>query len=103
MIRLQIDAEHYELDDALRQRVEDKLGELDTYMSSLDQGHVTVSWDGGPGEQTRVRAQVWGRGRRFEASDTDRDATTAVDRTHHKLATQIRREHGKEIAARDGR
>ena len=103
MMKIQIDGDGYELDDSLRERVEDKIGGLDRYMNSLDRGHVTVSWDGGPGEETCVRAQVWGPGHRFEASDTDRDPVTAVDRTHHELETQIRREHDKELSKRDRR
>lgn len=101
MIELQIDSDGYDLDDALRQRIRDRIGGVDRYMDSLDSGHVTLSWEGGTGEQTRVSAQVWGAGHRFEASDTDRDAVTAVDRTHHELETQIRREHGKELSRRD--
>lgn len=103
MIELEIDSHDYDLDDDLRQRINDKIGGLDTYMNTLDRGHVTVSWDGGHGERTEVRAQVSGPGHRFEGSDTDRDAVTAVDQTHHKLETQIRREHGKQISERDHR
>lgn len=103
MIELQIDGDKYDLDDDLRQRVRDEIGGLDRYLDSLDGGHVTLSWEGGTGELTRVSAQVWGGGHRFEASDTDRVAVTAVDRTHHELETQIRREHGKKISGSDHR
>ncbi|MBG7604861.1 MAG: ribosome-associated translation inhibitor RaiA [Actinobacteria bacterium] len=103
MIRLQIDTEGYDLDQDLKTRIEDHIGGLDEYMDSLDRGHVTVSWEGGTNEQTRIRAQVWGPGHKFEASDTDWNATTAVDQAGHKLATQIRRQHGKEISERDRR
>lgn len=103
MIKLEIDAAGYDLDDELRQQIEDKFGVLDKYLDSLASGHVTVSWDGGKDEETVVRAQVRGPGHHFEASDTDRDPTTAVDKAHHKLETQIRREHGKEITERDRR
>ena len=101
MIELQIDADGYDLDADLRQRISDKIGALDTYLDSLDTGHVTVSWGGDKRAETAIRAQVRGPGHHFEASDIDRDPTTAVDRTHHKLETQIRREHGKEISERD--
>lgn len=101
MIQIQIDAHGYDLDDDLRRRVEEKFGGLDRYMNTLDRGHVTTSWEGGVGERTRVSAQVSGGGHHFEASDTDRDAMTAFDRTHHELETQIRREHDKEISSRD--
>jgi ribosomal subunit interface protein len=103
VIKLEIDSSGYDLDDDLRQRIEDKFGGLDTCLDSLATGHVTVSWDGGKGEETAVRAQVRGPGHHFEASDSDRDPTTAVDKTHHQLETQIRREHGKEISERDPR
>lgn len=103
MIKLEIDGDGYDATDDLKQRVQDKIGKLDEYMSSLDRGHVTVSWEGGKNEQTKVRAQVWGPGHRFEASDTDWHAVTAVDKTHHELETQIRRQHGKELSERDHR
>ena len=101
MIELEIAAEHYDLDKDLKDRIESHIGGLDEYMDSLDRGHVTVSWEGGPNEQTMVRAQVWGPGHKFEASDTDWHAITAVDKSSHKLETQIRRQHGKEISERD--
>ncbi len=101
MIQLQIDGDGYDLDDDLRRHIEDKIGGLHRFMNTLDRGHVTVSWEGGAGERTKVSAQVWGGGHRFEASDTDRDAVTAVNRAYHELETQIRRKDGKEIAARD--
>lgn len=101
MIKLQIDTEGYDLPSDLKSRIEEKMGGLDEYMNSLDRGHVTVSWEGGPNEQTKIRAQVWGPGHKFEGSDTDWHAVTAVDQTQHKLETQIRREHGKEISERD--
>ena len=101
VIKLTVDGDKYDIGDDLRSRIEDNFGGLDKYLNSLDRGHVTVAWEGGPNEQTSVRAQVWGPGHRFEAADTDRQATTAVDKTHHKLETQIRREHGKEISERD--
>ena len=101
MIKLQIDTEGYDLSTDLKSRIEEKMGGLDEYMNILDRGHVTVSWEGGPNEQTKIRAQVWGPGHTFEGSDTDWHPVTAVDRTQHKLETQIRREHGKELSARD--
>jgi ribosomal subunit interface protein len=101
VIRLEIDTEGYDLDKDLKTRIQDKIGGLDEYMNSLDRGHVTVSWEGGQNEQTKIRAQVWGPGHKFESSDTDWHATTAVDQASHKLETQIRRQHGKEISDRD--
>ena len=101
VIRLEIDTEGYDLDKDLKTRIEDKIGGLDEYMNNLDRGHVTISWEGGPNEQTRVRAQVWGPGHKFEASDTDWHSEKAVDQAQHKLETQIRRQHGKEISERD--
>jgi ribosomal subunit interface protein len=103
MIRLQIESEGYDVDDGLRSRIQDKLGDLDTYLAALDRGHVVLSWDGRSGGETRVRAQLSGPGHHFEASDTHRDAATAVDRTRHRLEAQIRREHDKEISQRDRR
>jgi len=100
-IKLTIDGDKYDIGDDLRSRIEGKIGGLDEYMNSLDRGHVAVAWEGGPNEQTSVRAQVWGPGDKFEASDTDWHATTAVDMAHHKLETQIRRKHGKDISERD--
>jgi len=98
MIELKIDGQGYELDDGLKDEIHVKIGELDEHMESLQSGHVTVSWEGGKDEQTKIHAQLWGSGHRFEASDIDRIAMAAVDRTGHKLATQIRREHRKDVA-----
>ena len=103
MIRLEIGTEDYDLDSDLKSRIEDKIGGLDEYMDTLDEGHVTVSWEGGPNEQTRVRAQVWGPGHKFEGSDTDWKPVTAIDKTRQKLETQIRRAHQKQISERDRR
>ncbi|MCL1600151.1 MAG: ribosome-associated translation inhibitor RaiA [Actinomycetia bacterium] len=98
---MEIDTEHYDLSDDLKQRIQDKIAGLDEYMDTLDRGHVTVSWEGGPNEQTRIRAEVWGPGQRFDASDTDWKAITAIDKTHSKLESQIRRVHEKSISKRD--
>jgi ribosomal subunit interface protein len=101
MIKLEIDAESYDLDSDLKRRIEDRIGGLDEFMDTLDKGHVTVSWVGGPHEQTRVRAQVWGPGQKFEGSDTDWKPVKAIDQTRQKLESQIRREHRKQISERD--
>jgi ribosomal subunit interface protein len=101
MIKLEIGTEDYDLDSDLKKRIEDRIGGLDEYMDALDEGHVTVSWEGGPNEQTRVRAQVWGPGHKFEGSDTDWTPVTAIDKTRQKLETQIRRARGKRIDERD--
>jgi ribosomal subunit interface protein len=100
MIELEIDGDGYALDDRTRDDIELKIGGLDAHMESLQHGHVTVSWEGGPNEQTKVSAHIWGSGHRFDASDVDRNALIAVDNACNKLATQIRREHRKEVAKR---
>lgn len=101
MIKLEIDVEDYELSDDLKERLQDRIGGLDEFMNTLDEGHVTVAWEGGPNEETRVSAQVWGGGHKFEASDVDWKGVTAVDKTRSKLESQIRKSHGKEISERD--
>ena len=101
MIKLEIDTEGYDLSDELRARIEDRIGGLDEFMNTLERGHVTVSWEGGPNEQTRIRAQVSGPGNEFDASDTDWKPMTAVDKTRSKLESQIREAHGKAIDERD--
>ena len=98
---MEIDTEHYDLSDDLKQRIQSKIAGLDEFMDTLDRGHVTVSWEGGPNEQTRIRAQVWGPGHQFDASDTDWKAITAIDKTHSELESQIRRAHEKSISERD--
>jgi ribosomal subunit interface protein len=98
---MEIDTEHYDLSDDLKQRIQDKIAGLDEYMDTLDRGHVTVSWEGGPNEQTRIRAQVSGPGHQFDASDTDWKAETAIDKTHSELESQIRRVHEETISKRD--
>ncbi len=102
MIKLEIDADSYDLDSALKSRIEDRIGGLDEFMDTLDEGHVTVSWEGGGrNEQTKIRAQVWGPGHKFEASDTDWKPVKAIDQTRQKLESQIRRVHEKQISERD--
>jgi ribosomal subunit interface protein len=98
---MEIDTEGYDLSDDLKQQIQDKIAGLDEHMDTLDRGHVTVSWEGGPNEQTRIRAQVWGPGHTFDASDTDWKAVTAIDKTHSKLESQIRRAHEDSISRRD--
>jgi len=98
MIELEIDGDGYALDDRMKDEIEAKIGGLDAHMDSLQQGHVTVSWEGGTDEQTKVSAHIWGSGHRFDASDIDWTPMAAVDKTGHKLATQIRREHRKEVS-----
>jgi ribosomal subunit interface protein len=98
---MEIDTEGYDLSDDLKQRIQDKIAGLDEYMDTLDRGHVTVSWEGGPNEQTRIRAQVSGPGYQFDASDADWKAVTAIDKTHSKLESQIRRVHEETISKRD--
>jgi ribosomal subunit interface protein len=101
VIKLEIGTEDYDLDDDLKSRIQDRIGGLDEFMDTLDRGHVTVSWEGGPNEQTRIRAQVSGPGHKFEGSDTDWKAQTAVDATRRKLESQIRRAHDKMKEDRD--
>ncbi len=101
MIELEIDADSYDLSDELKSRIEDRIGGLDEFMDTLDQGHVTVSWEGGSHEQTKVRAQVWGGGHKFDGSDTDWKPVKAIDQTRQKLESQIRREYGKELRSHD--
>jgi ribosomal subunit interface protein len=98
MINLKIDGQGYELNDDLNDEIHAKIGGLDENMDALQSGHVTVSWEGGPDGQTKVHAQVSGSGHRFDATDTDWSAMAAVDKVGHKLATQIRREHRKDVA-----
>jgi len=100
MIALKIDGQGYELDDELKDEIHTKIGGLDEHMDSIQTGHVTVTWEGGKDVQTKIHVQLWGSGHRFEASDIDRAAIAAVDNTGHKLATQIRREHRKDVAKR---
>lgn len=97
---LEIDTEGYELSDDLRQRIETRIGGLDEFMDTLDHGHVTVSWEGGPNEQTRIRGQVWGPGDRFEGSDTDWKPVTAIDKTRSKLESQIKEARNKRHSQR---
>ncbi len=101
MIKLEIDSGKYDLDDDLRNRIIDRIGGLDEFMNTLDVGRVAVSWEGGTNEQTRVSAEVWGGGHRFDASDTDREPITAIDKTREKLESQITRAHSKELDKRD--
>ena len=97
MIKLQIDTVKYDLDDDLRSRIVDRIGGLDEFMSDLEEGHVTVEWQGGSHEQTKVSAEVWGGKNRFDASDTDWKPVTAIDQTRQKLESQISGEHSKEL------
>ncbi len=101
MIKLEIDADSYDLSDELKSRIEDRIGGLDEFMDTLDQGHVTVSWEGGSHEQTKVRAQVWGGGHKFDGSDTDWKPVKAIDETRKKLESQIRKEQGKQLRSHD--
>jgi ribosomal subunit interface protein len=98
MIELKIDGQGYALGDELRDEIRTKIGGLDEHMMALRSGHVIVSWEGGTDEQTKVHAQVWGAGHRFDASDVDRSPTAAIDQVGNKLATQIRRAHDKEVS-----
>ena len=100
---MEIDTEGYELSSELKKHIQDRIGGLDEFMDTLDRGHVTVSWEGGPNEQTEIRAQVWGPGNRFEASDTEWKAETAIDKTRSKLESQIKEAHSKGISKRDDR
>jgi ribosome-associated translation inhibitor RaiA len=43
MIKLEIDADSYDLSDELKSRIEDRIGGLDEFMDTLTEGHVTVS------------------------------------------------------------
>jgi ribosomal subunit interface protein len=98
MIELKIDGKGYTLDDELRGEINARIGGLDEHMEVLDTGHVIVSWEGGTDEFTKVHAQLWGKGHRFEASDMDRNPIASIDKAGQKLAKQIRREHRKEVA-----
>ena len=100
MIKLRIDADGYDLDDALRGRIGDRIGSLDEYLPTLAEGHVTVSADDRR-EKTEVRAQVWGGQNRFEASSTERSASEAVDHVRHELETQIQKKHSGETSHYD--
>ena len=101
MIKLKVNTDGYDLSDELRSRIDDRIGGLDEYMDTLTDGRVTVSWEGGKNEQTKVRAEVWGGGNRFDGSDTDWKAEKAIDQTWEKLSSQIRREHSKDLRSHD--
>jgi ribosome-associated translation inhibitor RaiA len=101
MINVEIDAKGYDLDDGLRSRATDRIGGLDEFMSTLDKGRVTFSWEGGTNEQTKVYAKVWGGGEEFEASETDWKPQKALDQTRQKLESQIRRKHSKGLKDHD--
>lgn len=101
MIKLNIDSVNYDLGDELRSRIVDRIGGLDEFMNDLVEGHVAVSWDGGPNEQTKVSAEVWGGGHRFDASDTDWKPGIAIDQTRKKLESQISKKHSSELKSRD--
>lgn len=101
MIKLEIDSVQYELDDDLRSRITDRIGSLDEFMNSLDQGHVAVAWEGGPNEQTRVSVEIWGGGHHFDASDTAWKALEAIDKTRKKLESQITSKHSRELKQRN--
>jgi ribosome-associated translation inhibitor RaiA len=100
VIALDIDAHGHHLSTELEQRIEGWIGKLDEFMARIDRGHVAVTQEGGRKELTTVRVQLWGPGRHFEASNTDRDAIKAVDRTRHALESQLRRAHDKELSSR---
>ncbi|MGI9242282.1 MAG: HPF/RaiA family ribosome-associated protein [Verrucomicrobiales bacterium] len=101
MLDVTVTADDYELSGELRRTAIEKIGALDEYMKGIQTAHVVFSWEGGPGKQTSVHAQVDGGGHRFEASDIDWEALTALDKTRHELASQLRRQKSKEIDARD--
>jgi ribosomal subunit interface protein len=101
MIKLEIDSVKYDLGDDLRSRIIDRIGGLDEFMNTLKEGHVSVSWEGGSHEQTRVSAEVWGGGHHFDASDTDWKPGIAIDQTRQKLESQITREHSRDLKSRD--
>ncbi|MBB3062751.1 MULTISPECIES: ribosome hibernation-promoting factor, HPF/YfiA family [Microbulbifer] len=103
MIELEINAENYDLTDDLKKHIEEKFGGLDEYLNTLERARIAVSWEGGENEQSRVSTQVWGPGHQFDASDIDWQAITAIDKAHHKLLKQIRREHSREISERNRR
>lgn len=98
---LQVDTEGYDLSDDLKARIRDRIGGLDEFMDTIDRGHVTVSWEGGPSEQTKIRAQVWGPGHHFDGSDVDWKAETAIDKTRSKLESQIKAVHNERLSKRD--
>jgi ribosome-associated translation inhibitor RaiA len=101
MINVAIETKDYALDDDLRGRATDRIGGLDEFMDTLDEGRVTFSWDDGANEQTTVFAEVRGGGERFEASDTDWKAEKALDQTRRKLESQIRRRHSQQRGSHD--
>ncbi len=101
MINVEIDAKNYDLDDDLRSRATERIGGLDEFMSTLDEGRVTFSWKGGTNEQTEVYAKVWGGGNEFEASDTDWKAKKALDQTRQKLESQITKKHSRGLKDHD--
>jgi ribosomal subunit interface protein len=100
VIKLRIDAYQYELDDELREHIEQGIGSLDRHMPKLAEGHVTVSWDDHK-EKTVVTAQVWGGKDQIEASRAERSATEAIDQVREKLETQIREKHSEETSHYD--
>ena len=101
MINIEINSKDYDLSDEERSRAVERIGGLDEFMGDLDQGRVRFSWEGGPNEQTKVHASVWGGGNQFEASDTDWKAKKAIDQARQKLESQIRREHSKGLRSHD--
>jgi ribosome-associated translation inhibitor RaiA len=70
-------------------------------LGGFEAGHVAVSREGGPYEQTRVAVEVWGGGHSFDATEADGKPMKAADQARRKLESQIRRERGRNLRSRD--
>ena len=85
------------ISETIRAYVEKKVGKLDRYLPTLDEGWVEISREGAKLPQQRFTIQVTldSRGVLIRAQEKSRDVRAAIDRVADVLSKRIERHKGK--------
>jgi putative sigma-54 modulation protein len=97
-MKLQIIAKNsLEISEATREYVEKKVGKLDRYLPTLDEGKVEIFREGTklPGQRFTVQVTLDSRGVLIRAQEKSKDMRTAVNKVVDVLTKRIERYKGK--------
>ncbi len=97
-MELQIVAKNgVEVSETLKAYVEKKVGKLDRYLPTLDEGKVEISREGTKQPEQRFTVQVTlvSRGVLIRAQEKSKDIRTAIDKVVDVLSKRIERYKGK--------
>ena len=93
-MELRVEGRHFKITEAIRQRVEEKLGGLDKYFDGIHRLHVILAVDD-PQRQTAELVCTVARRYTLVATGEAEDLYAAIDKAEKKLLAELRKYKGK--------